>query len=169
MLPNSVCSVCGSAFYRYPSQIARNVRVTCSRTCAARHFRDKGTTVSCECCNKPFYGRRSIAEKGFGRFCSHACELKARNRNGPVERTCLQCNTVFSKDHWSGPHGLFTTIPCISISRLAIGFSSWNWSRRLTTIPKGQGLRACDGRGDVIKGDVDEPTFVRNHWIRCRL
>jgi hypothetical protein len=101
VLPNSVCPVCGSAFYRYPSQIARNVRVTCSRTCAARHFRDKGTSINCECyCNKPFYRRRSIAEKGFGRFCSHACELKSRNRNGPVERTCLQCNTVFSKDHW---------------------------------------------------------------------
>jgi hypothetical protein len=69
MLPNSVCPVCGSVYYRYPSQIARNVRVTCSHTCAARHFRDKGTTVSCVR-NKPFYRRRSIAEKGFSRFCS---------------------------------------------------------------------------------------------------
>jgi hypothetical protein len=97
MLPNSVCPVCGSAFYRYPSQIARNVRVSCSRTCAARHFRDKGTTVDCECCNKPFYRRRSIAAKGFGRFWSHACELKSRNRNGPVERTCVQCKPYFRR------------------------------------------------------------------------
>ena len=110
--------LCGSAFYRYPSQIARNVRVTCSRTCAARHFRVKGTTVSCVR-NKPFYRRRSIAEKGFGRFYSHACELKARNRNGPVERTCLQCNTVFSKDHWSGRR--------MGFSRRYRAFQSRDW------------------------------------------
>ena len=31
-------------------------------------------------------------------------------------------------------------------------------------------LRARNSRGDVIKGDVDEPTFVRiNHWIRCQV
>jgi hypothetical protein len=31
-------------------------------------------------------------------------------------------------------------------------------------------LRARNGRGDVIKGDVEESTFVRiNHWIRCQV
>ena len=31
-------------------------------------------------------------------------------------------------------------------------------------------LRARNGRGDFIKGDVDESTFVRiNHWIRCQV
>jgi hypothetical protein len=27
-----------------------------------------------------------------------------------------------------------------------------------------------NSRGDVIKGDVDESTFIRiNHWIRCQV
>jgi hypothetical protein len=31
-------------------------------------------------------------------------------------------------------------------------------------------LRARNGRGDIIKGDIDESTFVRiNHWIRCQV
>ena len=31
-------------------------------------------------------------------------------------------------------------------------------------------LRARNGRGDIIKDDVDESTFVRiNHWIRCQV
>jgi hypothetical protein len=30
-------------------------------------------------------------------------------------------------------------------------------------------LRAHNGRGDIIKGDVDESTFIRvNHWIKCQ-
>ena len=75
----STCPVCAKPFYRYRSQIKNNIKVTCSRTCAARHFRDKGETVPCKHCGKSIYRLRSRAKKGYGRFCSHNCELLFRH------------------------------------------------------------------------------------------
>jgi 5-methylcytosine-specific restriction endonuclease McrA len=99
-MENSTCPACGERFYRYPSQIAAGVRITCSRTCAGQ-FRRKGSMQVCETCGIEFYRRKSLADKGYGRFCSHACELKSRNRNGPLNCICQQCGTSFVKDHWS--------------------------------------------------------------------
>lgn len=76
----SICPTCGVTFYRYRSQINRGIRITCSRHCAARHFRDKGDTVPCKQCGQPIYRLRSRAQKGVGRFCSHSCELLFRHK-----------------------------------------------------------------------------------------
>lgn len=74
-----------------------------------------GKMVNCKCCDKEFYCRKSLVEKGFGKFCSRKCEAKSRP-NGPVERTCLQCGVLFKKDHWSvnvlGNGGRFCTRAC---------------------------------------------------------
>src|ERR1700722_19019118 len=99
--PNTTCRICGTCFYRYPSQIKLNRDITCSRTCAARHFRDKGTMTKCENCSAEFYRRASLAAKGYARFCSHACELVSRNRNPLVACVCIQCGASFTTPHYS--------------------------------------------------------------------
>lgn len=93
---DTTCPVCKIVFYQYQSQIKRG-RVTCSRTCAARLFRDKGTTEQCKRCGKDFYRLKSRAERGYGNFCSTACW--ASDRSNQVECTCIQCEAVFKREH----------------------------------------------------------------------
>jgi hypothetical protein len=57
------------------------------------------------------------------------------------------------------------TTPSISISRSGLEPPSDHGPKRAKGV-----LRTRDGRSDLIKGDVDESTFVRiNHWIRCQV
>ena len=109
------CPICGKLFYRFPSSIRNGRDFTCSRTCAARYFRDSGTTVPCEKCQTPFYRRKSLADRGLARFCSRKCEAASRP-NQSVDCTCIQCGTAFKKDHWSvnilGNGGKFCTRQC---------------------------------------------------------
>lgn len=102
------CVVCGVDFYRYPSQIVEGKGTTCSRTCAARHFRDKGEMVSCVQCEKPFYRQKWMAEKGFGNYCSKPCWGESRKTpfgTGPsgitpaqrkawIGSECARCNAT---------------------------------------------------------------------------
>src|ERR1700722_16986005 len=71
--PNYSCLQCGLRYYRYPSSFKKNRDLTCSRTCAARYFRDKGTWKTCPVCSTQFYQRLSVAKLGYGNYCSHAC------------------------------------------------------------------------------------------------
>jgi len=98
------CPVCTKTFYRYPSQIVEGKPTTCSRTCAARYFRDKGETVECPVCSNPFYRPLSVATYGFGNFCSKPCWVSARKgfpvsapwkpwqRTGWKEKKCERCD-----------------------------------------------------------------------------
>lgn len=96
-----ICPVCGKQYYRYQSQVDRGVLLTCSRTCAARHFRDKPSrNISCQNCGTMFRGRKVATEHGFSKYCSRACEV-AQRPNPPVERTCIQCGKTFMKAHGS--------------------------------------------------------------------
>lgn len=112
---NTTCPVCGTVFYRFPSQIKLGRDITCSRTCAARHFRDKGTMVNCRRCGKEFYRRASLAEKGYANYCSKPCQ--AADHSLKVERCCTQCGKTFMKDQWSvnvlGNGGRFCSRVCI--------------------------------------------------------
>ncbi len=96
---DTTCPVCGTAYQRFPSQVAAGVRLTCSRTCAARRFRDKHDEVVCQKCDKLFRGRKTLTEHGFSKYCSRACEAASRP-NQPVERTCVQCGNQFLKPHY---------------------------------------------------------------------
>lgn len=110
---NTICPVCGVLFYRYPSAIKRGRDFTCSRTCAARHFRDKGIMVNCGTCGKEIYRRKSLAEKGYANFCSKPCW--AASRNIKVECSCLQCGAFFMKGRWEVENtngGRFCTRSC---------------------------------------------------------
>ena len=60
----------------------------------------KGKLIPCQRCGKETYRNPSLIKKGFGKFCSRACEAKSRP-NGPVERICEQCGCKFLKDWWS--------------------------------------------------------------------
>ena len=75
---NFTCPVCSKVFYRYPSQIVEGKPTTCSRTCAARYFRDKGEWVDCPNCSTPFWRTQWAANKGFGNYCSKRCWVDAR-------------------------------------------------------------------------------------------
>ena len=75
---DTVCPVCGLTYYRYPSQIKKGRDITCSRTCAARYFRDKGEEVPCLACAKPFWRLESRRKKGFGNYCSKPCWATTR-------------------------------------------------------------------------------------------
>lgn len=109
------CPVCGSVFYRYQSQIELGRNVTCSRTCAARHFRDKGKNVNCKRCGKEFYQKPSLAKKGYANYCSKPCQ--AADRSKKIECVCVQCNKPFLKAHWNvnvlGSGGRFCSRVCI--------------------------------------------------------
>src|ERR1700680_4284267 len=96
---NTTCPICGLTYYRFPSQIKKGVRVTCSRTCGARQFKDKGDWVPCQCCGVSFYRTKSLADRGFGKFCSRKCEAASRP-NPSVECICGYCNTKFMKPWW---------------------------------------------------------------------
>ena len=54
----------------------------------------------CQICNQPFNKSPSVRAKGYAKFCSRKCEVKARP-NKPVDRICLFCGCSFKKDHWS--------------------------------------------------------------------
>lgn len=114
---NKSCPVCGVVYYRYPSQIKSGRNITCSRTCAARYFRDTGTTANCRRCGKEFYRRVSLAEKGYANYCSKPCQ--AADRSLKVECCCVQCGKTFLKDQWSvnvlGSGGHFCSRKCIDI------------------------------------------------------
>lgn len=86
------CPVCSKEFYRFPSEAKK--RQTCSRTCAARMFRDKGTTEQCAYCGKDFWRTRNIAARGMGKYCSNACNGVATRKQAPC--VCLQCGKDFS-------------------------------------------------------------------------
>lgn len=86
------CPVCSKQFYRFPSEATK--RQTCSRTCAARMFRDKGTIVQCENCEKDFWRTQYIAKQGMGKFCSNACNGEGTKKQIPC--VCLQCGAPFS-------------------------------------------------------------------------
>lgn len=86
------CPVCSKEFYRFPSEEKK--RQTCSRTCAARMFRDKGTLVKCAHCEGDFYRQAHSAKKGYGTTCSRACHSAIRNKQIP--RACIQCDAKFS-------------------------------------------------------------------------
>lgn len=73
-----VCPICGIQFYRYPSQIVEGKMTTCSRTCAARYFRDKGRMVECAECQKPFWRTAYAESKGYGNYCSKRCWVVKR-------------------------------------------------------------------------------------------
>ncbi len=87
------CPVCKKLFYRYSSQVKAGIRLTCSRTCAARHFRDNGEHVPCEKCGKIIYRSASRAAR---RFCSHLCELLSRHKCDVFIRTR---ENVFKERH----------------------------------------------------------------------
>lgn len=93
-----ICVVCGTEFYKPPSHVAKWPALTCSRTCAARHFRDKGEFVDCAHCGKSFYPQPNQVAKGYGKFCSQACWGAARNND--IERQCLQCGSAFTVAHF---------------------------------------------------------------------
>lgn len=86
------CPVCSKQFYRFPSEATK--RQTCSRTCAARMFRDKGTTEQCLHCGKDFWRSPSLAKRGFGKFCSNACNGAGSRKQ--IDRSCIQCGENFS-------------------------------------------------------------------------
>lgn len=64
------CPICGKSFYL---PLSKQSHVTCSRTCAARHFRDKGEDVTCKQCGIHFWRTLYAAKLGFGNYCSHRC------------------------------------------------------------------------------------------------
>ena len=88
------CPVCGTSFYRPPS----NKDITCSRTCAARHFRDKGETVACVRCGKPFWRTAYAANRGFGTTCSRECHFALRSKM--VDCVCQGCGEQFQSAHY---------------------------------------------------------------------
>lgn len=95
-MPSVICPVCSSEFHRAPSEVAK--RKTCSRKCAAVLFRNKGETIPCKRCGKPFYRRASQARQGFGTCCSRECHHALRVKT--VERSCLQCSGHFTAPHY---------------------------------------------------------------------
>lgn len=94
-MPFRTCPVCEKPFHHYPSE----KYVTCSRTCAASYFRDKGTMIDCPTCGKSFYRQKWVADKGNGNYCSKPCW--AATRIITVQRICVNCGETFIKDHWS--------------------------------------------------------------------
>ena len=101
------CPVCAKPFYRYPSQIVEGKPTTCSRTCAARYFRDKGETVECPVCSKPFWRPPFAAALGFGNYCSKPCWASTRKmpvsvpwtpwqRTEWTEKKCERCDETAS-------------------------------------------------------------------------
>lgn len=88
------CPQCGKHYYRPPSYVKGGRMVVCSRTCAARYFRDKGTWESCKVCKKRFYRRKSQATQGYGTCCSRECHFSLRRTK--LDRKCLQCGTPFT-------------------------------------------------------------------------
>mgnify|MGYP001611454176 CR=1 FL=1 len=96
---NRICAVCGAEFYKPPSHTAKWPALTCSRTCAARHFRDRGAFVDCAHCGESFYPQPNQVRKGYGNYCSLAC-FHATRREPPIECTCLQCRQTFSVTKW---------------------------------------------------------------------
>ena len=112
-----VCPVCAQPFIpkRYASG---SLTKTCSRTCAARYFRDKGENVPCARCGKLFYRRRSQAMQGFGTTCSHACHFALRRNHIPCK--CKQCGVDFEAEHHlvtARSGGKFCSRRCFSIFR----------------------------------------------------
>ncbi len=113
---NTVCLVCNVSFYRYPSQIKVGVRVTCSRTCAARHFRDKGTTENCLRCETPFWRTKSLAEKGYGKYCSHNCELLSRHNRDQFAKQRIEMFSWKQKREWMDTK----CVRCASVEELQL-------------------------------------------------
>jgi hypothetical protein len=92
----ATCPVCGVEFNRFPSEAKK--RITCSRTCAARMFRDKGEVAQCAHCGGDFYRNRFKVSKGHGTTCSRACHFALRRKR--VTATCIQCDSPFEVPHY---------------------------------------------------------------------
>ena len=111
--PNTKCPVCKTIFHRYPSQVRKGIRITCSRQCAARHFRDKGTVEKCIKCGDEFYRRRSQATQGYGTTCSRACHFALRDKK--IDRVCVWCDANFRAPKYDVEvlgHGKFCSHDC---------------------------------------------------------
>jgi 5-methylcytosine-specific restriction endonuclease McrA len=91
---NRTCEVCGCAFYKSPSHIAKWPARACSRTCAGTL---KTRTVDSECkhCGVTFKARPSRLKNGFDKYCSKACDAAAAFKQQPV--TCRWCRTQFTR------------------------------------------------------------------------
>ena len=95
-MPDVICPVCSVQFHRAPSEATK--RVTCSRKCAAVHFRNKGQLVPCARCGAEFYRRAFQVKKGFGTCCSRACHFAMRSKL--VRTNCRQCAKPFDVAHY---------------------------------------------------------------------
>lgn len=89
------CEVCGSQFYRPPSFVAKWPCRTCSRKCAAV-FRDKRIDRDCLHCGAHFRPLTRWVAKGFGLYCSKACNGAAYGAERRTDVTCRWCKTSYS-------------------------------------------------------------------------
>lgn len=87
------CKVCREGFYKPLSHLTKWPAVTCSRACAAvLRWKDR-IKRTCEHCGKEFLARHDQVAKGFGRYCSNACNGAADRRL--VKTNCSYCNNDF--------------------------------------------------------------------------
>ena len=68
-----VCAACGEQFE------GTSWRRYCKPECYPRSDRGKKVTALCAGCGEPFEARARDVERGWGRFCTKACSLRARS------------------------------------------------------------------------------------------
>lgn len=93
--PFRTCEVCGCQFYRPPSFAAKWPCRTCSRKCAAV-LRNKSVDRTCRACGKAFRPLRSWVKKGFGIYCSKACNGAGYAEERRVGVTCRWCKSSYT-------------------------------------------------------------------------
>lgn len=92
--PFRTCEVCKGQYYRPPSYKQWGMQ-TCSRKCAAV-LRDKSVERNCKHCGNVFRPRASWIAKGFGLYCSKACNGAAYGAERRAEVACRWCDARFS-------------------------------------------------------------------------
>lgn len=92
-LSNSVCRVCGKAFYVIPSNKKRGKGVYCSKECMAIGYKTS-VPIICDYCGKQFMRNVSHIKKGYKKsYCSKHCHNmdKVVGNNA----VCEQCGNGF--------------------------------------------------------------------------
>lgn len=123
------CKICGSEFYRKPSEIARGCGNYCSYECSNIGRTTGVTTVDkkCEFCGKEFQVKPADIKRGRGHFCSPECAWNARIR-ATTEQQCVQCGKTFhpEKRETNRGGGKYCSRECYYKSKEGEGNPMWN-------------------------------------------
>lgn len=118
---HTTCPVCGTGYYRYPSQVKRGIKRFCSRTCKGV-WQSRGEWRECATCGEPFWAKRAQTKQGYANYCSRKCHFDVRREK--QEFSCICCGTPIFRTPYQIERGWtrFCSQECLRYSQRRLSY-----------------------------------------------